>query len=61
MSFKTWRTHTNVFDYLPTGYHAMANLVAQAAYKAGERKGRKDAEAIAKNAIELREQLRSNV
>lgn len=31
--------------------------ICQAAYKAGERKGRKDAEALCRNAIELRQMM----
>ena len=58
MSFADWRKRTTTFDrYLSSGYHAMAELVAKAAYRAGERQGRKDAEEMARRAIALRETL----
>jgi len=45
MAFADWKKRTTAFErYLPAGYRAMAELVAQAAYKAGERDGRKQAE-----------------
>ncbi len=48
MSFAGWKKKNKVMvQYIPDGYRAMAYLVAQAAYKAGERQGRKDAEYIA--------------
>lgn len=38
MSFATWKkTNKVITKYLPSGYHAMGELVARAAYKAGER------------------------
>ena len=62
MAFSDWKKRTTAFErYLPRGYHAMAELVAHAAYKAGERDGRKQAEAVAEQAIKLRELMRSNV
>ena len=61
MAFADWKKRTTAFErYLPRGYHAMAELVAHAAYKAGERDGRKQAEAVAEQAIKLRELMRSN-
>jgi len=65
MSFADWKKRSKQFTDL-YGRFGQAHLVAietacQAAYKAGERQGRKDAEAVAMNAIELREVMRSNV
>ena len=59
MSFAGWKKKNKVMvQYIPDGYRAMAYLVAQAAYKAGERQGRKDEREfnneLAKRAIELR-------
>lgn len=62
MAFADWKKRTTAFErYLPRGYHAMAELVAHAAYKAGERDGRKQAEVASEQAIKLRELMRSNV
>jgi len=63
MSFADWKKRSKQFTDL-YGRFGQAHLVAietacQAAYKAGERQGRKDAEAVAMNAIELREVMRS--
>ena len=57
MSFAEWKKRSeafkNVMDYsVPTDDNI--HRACQAAYKAGERQGRKDAEKIAKRAIELR-------
>lgn len=55
MSFADWKKSNKVMDkYIPDGYKAMAYVVAQAAYKAGERQGRKDVHDIALNATDLR-------
>ena len=58
MSFANWKNDSNLYklykdrvERYGTGYQD----VCQAAYKAGERQGRKDAEEMAKRAIELRE------
>jgi len=37
MSFAKWKKRTTTFDLLPIGYRAMAERVAQSAYKAGQR------------------------
>ena len=61
MSFAEWKKNNKVMaQYIPDGYRAMAYLVAQAAYKAGERQGRKDAKDVAKRAIELRTLFNTN-
>ena len=40
MTFARWEKHTTTFErYLPTGYHAMAELVAKAAFQARQRHG----------------------
>lgn len=45
MSFANWKKRQKVIGkYLPEGYHAMAELIANAAYKAGERAGREQVE-----------------
>ena len=53
MAFADWKKRTKSFSLLPEGYRAMAERVAQAAYKAGERDGRKQAEQIAAQGAEL--------
>jgi len=53
MTFADWKKHTKSFRLLPEGYRAMAERVAQAAYKAGERAGRKQVEQIAAQSAEL--------
>lgn len=66
MAFADWTKRSNRFaDLLQRALYGRVGAkdlheVCQAAYKAGERQGRKDAEAIAMNAIELRDALRSN-
>lgn len=46
-TFAEWKKTNKVMDKcIPDGYQAMAYVVAQAAYKAGERQGRKDAETL---------------
>ncbi len=64
MSFADWKKRSKQFTDL-YGRFGQSHLGAietacQAAYKAGERQGRKDAEAIAMKAIELRDTMRSN-
>jgi hypothetical protein len=50
MSFAGWKKRQKVIrKYLPDGYHAMAELIAQAAYRAGERAGREQVEALLPN------------
>ncbi len=57
MSFSDWKKRSKQFTDL-YGRFGQSHLGAietacQAAYKAGERQGRKDAEAVARNAVEL--------
>lgn len=60
MSFSDWKQRNTVMaDNIPNGYRAMAYVVAQAAYKAGERAGLKTGEDKAKRAIALRENMRA--
>lgn len=54
MAFADWKRRTKSFEKLPHGYRAVAELIAQAAYKAGQRDGMKVAETVAQNAIGLR-------
>lgn len=50
MSFADWKKRQKVISkYLPEGYHAMAELIAKAAFKAGEREGRRQVEALLPN------------
>ena len=63
MGFADWKKRSeafaNVMTYsVPTRSNILRAL--QAAYKAGERDGRKQAEAVAEQAIKLRELTRSN-
>ena len=63
MSFSDWKKRSKRYQKMMTCrciQFSDAEEVTQAAYKAGERHGRKDVEEIAKNAIELRESLRYN-
>ena len=64
MAFADWKNRSDRYNALLSRLkiHGTRDIkeVCQAAYKAGERQGRKDAEAIAMNAIELRDALRSN-
>jgi len=58
MSFADWKKRSKVYQIYKTHAERYGHdVVAQAAYKAGERKGRKDAEAAAQRAIELRARL----
>jgi hypothetical protein len=53
MSFAKWKERSNLMDrYLPFGYHAMAYRVAQAAYKSGQRDGRKQVEVEIVDAVD---------
>jgi len=62
MSFTDWKKLSKTFAALNARVYQHGLVeVCQAAYKAGERQGRKDAETIAANAIALRDDLRSNV
>lgn len=67
MAFADWAKRSNRFaDLVHRALYGRVGAkdlheVCQAAYKAGERQGRKDAETVAMNAIELRDALRSNV
>ena len=63
MAFSDWKKKSKLFkmfkeraERFGIGYEE----VAQAAYKAGERDGRKQVEDIVENAIKLRELMRSN-
>lgn len=53
MAFADWKKRTKIFSLLPEGYRAMGERIAQAAYKAGERDGRKQVEQIAAQGAEL--------
>lgn len=57
MSFDKWMK-TQIKSYVK-GDDTVLTRGLRMAYQAGERQGRKDAEAIAKNAIELRERLKA--
>lgn len=58
MAFADWKKRNTVMaKCIPDGYQAMAYVVAQAAYKAGERDGAKRTEEICKQAILLRNAL----
>jgi hypothetical protein len=63
MSFADWKKRSKRYQRM-MGCNCIqfsdAEEVTRAAYKAGEWQGRKDAEEIAKNAIKLRDTLRSN-
>ena len=58
MSFATWKNESYLYKLCTdraAQYGIVYEDICQAAYKAGERQGRKDAEEMAKRAIELRE------
>ena len=61
MSFANWKRKTKTLERVHPGYRAMAEIAAQAAYKAGQRDGLKVAESIAENAIGLRFKLGQKV
>lgn len=56
MSFAGWKKRSKKYKFLAHDFPWPTHLeeICQAAYKAGERAGRKDAEAMAENAIKLR-------
>ena len=60
MSFADWKKRTKLLHRWPFGEEQRMIWLAEAAYKAGERQGRKDAEAIATQAIALRNLLARN-
>ena len=50
MSFAKWKATNKVMDaYIPDGYKAMAYRVSEAAYKSGERAGKKTLPAVVSN------------
>ena len=54
MSYSAWQKRTKLFEkYMHSGYRAMASVIAQSAYKAGERDGLKRGEELCKKSIEL--------
>lgn len=54
MGFADWKKRSKLFrDFEERWAHVSCVEIAQAAYKAGERDGRKQAEAVASNAVEL--------
>jgi len=57
VSYSDWRKRTKVFDGRSFQNPMIEERIAKSAYKAGERQGRKDAEAIARQAIALRNML----
>jgi hypothetical protein len=62
MTFADWKKTSKVFCMFKNSaenYGIGLVECCQAAYKAGERQGRKDAEALAMRAIELRELCRA--
>lgn len=64
MTFAEWKKKSKVFGLFRSradNYGIGLTECCQAAYKAGERQGRKDAEEMAKRAIELREMLNRRV
>jgi len=61
MSFADWKKRSKRYAEMmkrQAYYRRDVDECCQAAYKAGERQGRKDAEEMAKRAIILREKLR---
>lgn len=64
MTFAEWKKKSRVFGMFrdrADNYGIGLQECCQAAYKAGERQGRKDAEEMARCAIELREILNRRV
>lgn len=53
MSFAEWKKRSKLFRSYPWAFQNDLLTVAQAAYKAGERQGRKDAEAVCRAAIDF--------
>lgn len=63
MSFADWKKRSKLYQAFKSRAERFGigyDEVAHAAYKAGERDGRKQAEAVAENAIKLRELMHSN-
>jgi hypothetical protein len=62
VSFADWKKRskqfTDMYGRFGQTHLGAIETACQAAYKAGERQGRKDVEAIAMNAIALREKLK---
>lgn len=64
MSFADWKKNSKVYAMFcdrADNYGIGLAECCQAAYKAGERQGRKDAEEMARRAIILRDKLAANV
>lgn len=66
MSFAEWKKRSK--KWIDAKPHIIRGMppstfeeIVQAAYKSGERQGRRDAEEMAKRAIELREMLKKGV
>lgn len=57
MSFAEWKKRCNIATWIKDNDEAMS--ACQAAYKAGERQGRKDVEEVAIRAIGLRKLISS--
>lgn len=57
-TFSEWKKRAKLDTYMKDNAEIMR--ACELAYKAGERQGRKDAEDIAKRAIELREILKNS-
>lgn len=53
MAFSDWKRRTKIFGLMAPYDRAHAERIAQAAYKAGERDGRKQVEQIAVQGAEL--------
>ena len=60
MSFVKWKTRTKTFRHIPLTNYADVVRACQAAYKAGERDGRKQVEVMARAAIALRDKLKES-
>ena len=62
MAFADWKKRSKLFADTQRRLNAYAPIteICRAAYKAGERDGRKQTESVAEQAIKLRELMRSN-
>ena len=61
MAFADWKKRSKLFQNTRARNRPdQIDAVCEAAYKAGERDGRKQAEEVAEQAIKLRELMRSN-
>ena len=62
MAFADWKSRSKLFANTQRRLNAYSPItdICRAAYKAGERDGRKQAEVVAEQAIKLRELMRSN-